>query len=710
MGTQNARVMRGAGKPDRRRRAGAWPPLLGALAILGAVGVTSGAVPPFWPEDNCVNTMNPPMPGIDMGWGTAAMNPYAGEFEVHTYPTGIQGGPMFNESTPCRLTARVGEVVSFNVVAEDVEEDDIVRIYVLEDPGLPNGATVAPDEYYQRCLPTVNESVGDGHSLGPCPVCQDSGMYYYGEPVIPPSAPGVATTIETWVQNVSTYRGGDVRTSIPVDMRPWCMQSSSGKPYGDGKAEHASQHGRLVSRKFNWTPLPAQGVCEDPVSCKYLVKFQAFDKFGSPSTVKSFEIAVQRSHPQYVAGTIGRTLSGPAEHYTDPVTGATSTVSRTPFETASNWMVSSRNYAAYVNCPLEITAGLEGARGYEVELAHTSPQLPPGASVEYRWQGEECADQPPGARDLWRDHDGLTCADYASRGWCEGGAAGPQWPGGSFRDRAQGGLIPADKACCACGAGSVAKCETFTSQATCMPDPAAPYNPLSNNTLYPRQMGCRWYKGACQGQARPYFIVPGSAGTAPWMAGGDVTRGRRVAAVFKWTPTRGMEGQEYRICFQGGDAQGMVHLPEVCAFVSVRRCYYCARVGETFKYIAEQYNFDTNWLRLWNYNPQVADPDLILRNYLPVAVGSTYEVQAGDTLSSIAARLRTTVKKILEVNPDMITTDIAEGQEVCVMPCTLNPYKDTPLNPYIPGAIDGVPPGFTEHVPRVSADPAFGGR
>ena len=93
----------------------------------------------------------------------------------------------------------------------------------------------------------------------------------------------------------------------------------------------------------------------------------------------------------------------------------------------------------------------------------------------------------------------------------------------------------------------------------------------------------------------------------------------------------------------------MVTLPKVCAFLSVRRCFYCARVGETFKYIAETFNFDTNWLRLWNYNPTVQDPDLILRNFLPVAVGSTYEVQPGDTLSAIAARLRTTVKKILEV-------------------------------------------------------------
>lgn len=221
-------------------------------------------------------------------------------------------------------------------------------------------------------------------------------------------------------------------------------------------------------------------------------------------------------------------------------------------------------------------------------------------------------------------------------------------------------------------------------------------------------MGCRWYRNTCQGQAAPYFLVPGSYGTPAWTAATEPTAGRRVAAVFRWTPLRGMEGSEYTICFQGKDKHSMVTLPKVCAFLSVRRCFYCARVGETFKYIAETFNFDTNWLRLWNYNPTVQDPDLILRNFLPVAVGSTYEVQPGDTLSAIAARLRTTVKKILEVNPDMTSAeDLNVGQEVCVMPCTLNPYKDTPFNPYIPQAINGVPVPFSEQVPRVASDPMF---
>jgi hypothetical protein len=54
--------------------------------------------------------------------------------------------------------------------------------------------------------------------------------------------------------------------------------------------------------------------------------------------------------------------------------------------------------------------------------------------------------------------------------------------------------------------------------------------------------------------------------------------------------------------------------------------------------------------------------DMILRSFLPLRIGSTYKVQPGDTLARIAARLRTTVKKILEVNPDIKTPQIESNQ------------------------------------------------
>jgi hypothetical protein len=77
--------------------------------------------------------------------------------------------------------------------------------------------------------------------------------------------------------------------------------------------------------------------------------------------------------------------------------------------------------------------------------------------------------------------------------------------------------------------------------------------------------------------------------------------------------------------------------------------------------------------------------DMILRSFLPLRIGSTYKVQPGDTLARIAARLRTTVKKILEVNPDIKTPQI-ESNQVSLFACLsrdLSLYLH-PLNPILP--------------------------
>ena len=113
------------GRPGAER----W--LAAALLLYGAC-VVSAAVPPFWPEDNCINTMNGMDPTLNLQWGSAAINPFAGQFETQTYSTGIVGGPPFNSDAPCKITARVGDMVSFNVIAEDPE------------PGLPPKAPANP--------------------------------------------------------------------------------------------------------------------------------------------------------------------------------------------------------------------------------------------------------------------------------------------------------------------------------------------------------------------------------------------------------------------------------------------------------------------------------------------------------------------------------------------------------------------------------------
>ena len=44
-----------------------------------------------------------------------------------------------------------------------LSRQDTVRIYVLEDPGIPNNAVILKDEYYQRCVPTTAISVHPKH-------------------------------------------------------------------------------------------------------------------------------------------------------------------------------------------------------------------------------------------------------------------------------------------------------------------------------------------------------------------------------------------------------------------------------------------------------------------------------------------------------------------------------------------------------------------
>mmetsp|Transcript_12635 Transcript_12635/g.19879 ORF Transcript_12635/g.19879 Transcript_12635/m.19879 type:complete len:610 (+) Transcript_12635:235-2064(+) len=605
-------------------------------------------------------------------------------------------GPLLNESTACRLTAYVGEPFSFSVYAEDVDRGDVARIYVLEDPGIPNNAHVMPDSFFQRCLPTAEGPVADGASLGACPMCTNSGVATYGFEVIPDAPNNV---YEDYARNLSA-------SSVPLAERVWCMPSTTGNPdFGDGKAEPVSEHGRLAYRRFVWTPLPEQGICEADDACVFIVKFQAFDSNGQASAVKTFEIGVMKAKPQYSHGTYGLIPGVPQERVTDPATGRDSSVSTQVFEVSQDIMVDKKEYPAYINCPMEFAIGVMGP-DYDVSLVSTTEHMPPGATIEWRYWNEACHDdQMPPDGLSWKDKMGYTCKDYADKEWCMNGAAGPNFASSnytSFADAAAAGWVPPDRACCVCGAGHQQECGTYTSQGSCESLAA------NGETVFARQRGCVWDGATCRGQVYPFFVSAGPFASS-WQVSPTPMPGRRVAAIFKWTPVRGMEGQSYNICWRGSDIAETRMLPEVCAHINVIRCHYCARVGENLKYVAEQYNFDTNWLRLWNYNPHITDPDMILRSYLPLAIGSIYTVQPGDTVSRIAARLRTTVKKVLEVNPDMESTDIEPLQELCIMPCTENPFRDSPLNPYQPGAINGLQPGFVEDIPRLSRDPPFGG-
>jgi len=608
--------------------------------------------------------------------------------------------------------------MSFTVYAEDVDPRDSVRIYVLEDPGIPNGAYVTPDEPHQRCFPKDPDgTVAVGSRLGPCPMCQSSGAWTYGIEQVPATPDNV---LADFAKNYTTAGTRCTATTAPelcagkslhMSQRVWCTQPSGGRTYGDGKLEDSSQHGRLRKRTFTWTPLPEQGICLHPSRCTFIVRFQAFDSFGMHSVIKTYEIDVIKAAPQYTKGTLGLIIDGAQETFKDPATEEESHVSSTTYQpqTEHEWLVSERVYKTYINCPMEFAIGVH-ANSYDVSLEYTSQTMPPGAKIEWRMWNPECEDHQSKAatgsqqRDVWTDKRGRTCAEYVSKGWCKDGGQGPNYAtlGGTFKSMARDMLLPADKACCACGAGVVSTCASRTSQAACEDNT----DTNGGKRVYPPQNGCKWDGTVCHGRTSPYFVTPGVV-KSEWSVSASPPVAKRVMAIFKWTPVRGMEGSRHTVCFKGSDSHKTAPLDSVCSVLHVAKCHYCARVGETLKYVAEQYNFDTNWLRLWNYNYQLTDPDMILRSFLPVVIGSTYKVQPGDTLARLAARLRTTVKKIMEVNPDMHSPNIEPNQELCIMPCTDEAYKDEPFNPYNGAAVNGVGAAFVEKVPRLSKDPPF---
>ena len=587
-------VGRGAGIFVAMARRAAPLLRVGVLCALVAVSRTAGT-PPFWPEENCINTIDThdyssgraygDMQGGAQIWdnmvtpsfraASPAVNPYSAPFErfaYATYPAGApmsvgvyqrKAGPMINDTTtPCRLEARVGVPMSFNVYAEDMDAGDSVRIYVLEDPGIPNGAYVTADEAHQRCLPTdPTKNIAVGANLGRCPHCQASGEFTYGTRVLPASPDNVLadlannyTTAGTKCTPEDRMNGLCPGKGLPMRARVWCTDGpyQNSRGYGDGKLEPASEHGRLRKRTFTWTPLPEQGICLHPTHCTFIVRFQAFDSVGMHSVIKSYEIDVIKAAPQYLRGTFGLILNGAQETFRDPVTEQESHVSSTTFQpqTEHEWMEAEREYKTYINCPMEFAIGV-GANGYDVTLHYTSPTMPPAATIEWRQWTQTCEDHQASGDDTWTDMNGRSCADYVTNGWCKDGAQGPNFAalGGSFKAMARDGFVPADRACCACGAGVASTCASRTTQGACHDNNVGT---LGGARVYPPQNGCKWDGTKCRGNTHPFWVEPGAM-TSQWTVSPSPPTARRVMAIFRWTPVRGMEGSSHIVCFQARD-------------------------------------------------------------------------------------------------------------------------------------------------------------
>jgi hypothetical protein len=157
----------------------------------------------------------------------------------------------------------------------------------------------------------------------------------------------------------------------------------------------------------------------------------------------------------------------------------------------------------------------------------------------------------------------------------------------------------------------------------------------------------------------------------------------------RWEAKRGMETQTFRPCVKAFDQTSIDPLNSLtslstCINIFVPKCKYCVQAGDTLHYINKKFHLNTNWLQLWNSNgmPEIepdplapatviGDPDWIAAGDAVLNLGPVYRVQPGETLHALAALFRTTVKKLLDVNPDLAAAAaLPEGAPLCVMPCT----------------------------------------
>jgi hypothetical protein len=167
-------------------------------------------------------------------------------------------------------------------------------------------------------------------------------------------------------------------------------------------------------------------------------------------------------------------------------------------------------------------------------------------------------------------------------------------------------------------------------------------------------------------------------------------------ATYTWTPMHGSEGRSLLRCFEGVTNAGSNDVehysnvvvdmrrtsttaPTFCMVFNVVRCSYCVPEYATMKSIAVHYLKNVDWLRVYNSNPGVQNPDVIIFAQDAVTVGPLYQVQRGDTLLSVAAMAKTTLKTILQVNADLAVTSSSEleaGQEICLLLCSSMPIID----------------------------------
>jgi len=156
-------------------------------------------------------------------------------------------------------------------------------------------------------------------------------------------------------------------------------------------------------------------------------------------------------------------------------------------------------------------------------------------------------------------------------------------------------------------------------------------------------------------------------------------------AEFSFTPSKVQQGRTLLTCIEVFDTtygtavisgnRGGSRAPSICMVYRVQSCRYCVPPGATLKSIAQHYLLNVDWVRLYNSNPDIPNPNMLIPSDLsdrePIYIGPRYRVQSGDTLLSIAAVMRTTVKSILDNNPAIVASaNLDVGSQLCLLLCS----------------------------------------
>lgn len=103
----------------------------------------------------------------------------------------------------------------------------------------------------------------------------------------------------------------------------------------------------------------------------------------------------------------------------------------------------------------------------------------------------------------------------------------------------------------------------------------------------------------------------------------------------------------------------------------VYKCRYCINEKGSMHSIAQK--FSTHWTQIWSSNHQLENPDQLTKGQ-EISLGNFYRTAKGDTWKLIAVRFGTTVERLMELNRDLTSEDMAalvpENSQVCVMPDT----------------------------------------